>query len=100
MVKAGNWQTMLSQLKSLLSTVGVDASVEELDDIVSGFGNRLLAGLNYQPQRKFSGKVVLLKASQNEANTQLPPDYRLSEVLELKSNSLQFIFIFQNLKSS
>jgi hypothetical protein len=80
LLKAGDWQKMLGQLKQLLSTIGVESNVEELDSVVTAFGDRLLAGMNYQPQRKFGGKVTLLKADENEATAQLPFDYRLSEV--------------------
>ena len=84
LLKAGHWEGMLTQLRALLLQDGVDSTVEELDTVVTAFGDRLLAGMNYQPQKKFGGKVTLLKAAQNEANAQLPPDYRLSEVCYYK----------------
>lgn len=103
LLKAGDWQKMLGQLKQLLSTIGVESNVEELDSVVTAFGDRLLAGMNYQPQRKFGGKVTLLKADENEATAQLPFDYRLSEVrwlitlsfLQIKPAYILYIFTFR-----
>ncbi|CAG0916724.1 unnamed protein product [Notodromas monacha] len=82
MLAEKSWEAMLTLLRKTVGDVGVETSMEDLEKVVGNFGDRLLAGLNYQPAKKYSGKVTLLKAAQNEAKSQLSEDYNLSEVCE------------------